>query len=124
MLVVIYILPDMELQHGGKLKELISTYLNQPSGYRERKFRHSNGLFPKKAESTVHIKRRIAVNEKILDVVGKLKSKGYTASNTLPGVHYLHPPLFSAKDVLSETLIGIRDDVVWIESECLASGRD
>jgi hypothetical protein len=113
------ILPDMELKHGGKLKELISAYLDQPSGYRERRFRHSNNLFPKKEPSTVHIKRRITVKETVLNVVGKLKSNGYVSSNILPGVHYLQPPLFSARDVLSETLIGLSDDVVWIESECL-----
>lgn len=88
--------------------------------YREGRFRHSNGIFPKKEPSTVHIKRRIAVKKLVEEVVRNLILKGFVFSDIQPGVCYLTPPLFSDKDILSETLIGLRDEVVWIESECLS----
>ena len=72
-------LENSEIVAFQKLADLIEEILNQPSKTRERKFKHSQGLFSvdKSLETDIHLKLKVMVNENVGKLKERFKSKGY-----------------------------------------------
>jgi len=100
----------------SKLENLVKEYLDCPYAYRSHIFRHSNGLFPPKHQSTtpIQIKRRYAVSKSPEFMVGELERFGYV-SNHSRSEYYMRPPLYSSTKNVEQLLTDMRSDVVWAE---------
>jgi len=102
-------LDDSEIVAFQKLADLIEEILNQPSKQRERKFKHSQGLFSvnNSPETDIHLKLRVMVNENIRKLVERFSSKGYSYNSGSRG--YYVDLEENAKSVLSEVLSEIKN---------------
>jgi hypothetical protein len=101
------ILPDSHAVGFSQLPDMIEHHLNCGYGYRLRRFRHSNGLFPPKPKpiTPVHIERRYASSESPKAVVERFMREGYEETMSPHGhahEYYLRPG--SAEHTVDEVL--------------------
>jgi hypothetical protein len=104
-------LDDSEIVAFQKLADLIEETLKQPSKQRERKFKHSLGLFPaeKSVETDAHLKLKVMVNENVGKLKERFKSKGYSASGGFQ--EYYIDLGENAESVLAEVLSELENQV-------------
>lgn len=104
-------LDDSEIVAFQKLADLIEEILKQPSKQRERKFKHSLGLFPaaKSVETDAHLKLKVMVNENVGKLKERFKSKGYSASGGFQ--EYYIDLGEDAESVLAEVLSELESQV-------------
>jgi hypothetical protein len=104
-------LDDTEIVAFQKLADLIEEILKQPSEYRQRRFKHSRGLFQteKKPESNVHLEMEAIINESVKKLIEIFRSKGYSFSTGFTGYHA--DLGHDARSKLEEILDGIKSKI-------------
>ena len=104
-------LEDNEIVAFQKLADLIEEILNQPSKTRERKFKHSQGLFSvdKSLETDIHLKLKVMVNENVGKLKERFKSKGYSPNGGFQ--EYYIDLGEDAESVLAEVLSELENQV-------------
>jgi hypothetical protein len=104
-------LDDTKVVASQKLADSIEEILKEPSEYRQRRFKHSRGLFQpeKKPESNVHLEMEAIVNESVNKLIEIFRSKGYSFSSGFSG--YYADLGEDAKNKLDGILDGMKNKI-------------